>query len=33
LQASTSAHDFMELEDSIGDYVINHLQDSTKRYY
>ena len=33
LQSSTSAHDFMELEDSIADYVINHLQDSKKRYY
>ena len=33
LQSSTSAHDFPELEDSIADYVINHLQDSKQRYY
>ena len=33
LQSSSSAHDFMELEDSIADYVINHLQDSNNRYY
>lgn len=33
LQASSSAHTFLEMEDSIADYVGQHLQNSTTRYY
>ena len=33
LQSSSSAHAFLELEDSIADYVGHHLQNSTTRYY
>lgn len=33
LQSSSSAHQFLELEDSIADYVVNHLEQSTTRYY
>jgi len=32
LQSSSSAHQFLELEDSIADYVVNHLEQTT-RYY
>lgn len=33
LQSSSSAHQFLELEDSIADYVVNHLEQTTTRYY
>lgn len=33
LQSSSSAHTFLELEDSIADYVVNHLEQATTRYY
>ncbi|MFN5006340.1 MAG: ADP-glyceromanno-heptose 6-epimerase [Ignavibacteria bacterium] len=33
LQSSSSAHQFLELEDSIADYVVNHLEQITTRYY
>ncbi|MFM8281888.1 MAG: ADP-glyceromanno-heptose 6-epimerase [Bacteroidota bacterium] len=33
LQASSSAHTFLKMEDSIADYVGQHLQNSTTRYY
>lgn len=33
LQSSSSAHQFLELEDSIADYVVNHLEQTSTRYY
>jgi ADP-L-glycero-D-manno-heptose 6-epimerase len=33
LQGSSSAHTFLEMEDSIADYIGQHLQNSTTRYY